>query len=654
MGVGLCKAGTQTCKADGSGYGGCVGEVLPALETCNTPGDDDCDGMVNEDGMGCSCAPGSSAPCYTGPMGTMGIGVCKAGTAQCLADGTGYGTCIGEILPSAETCNTPVDDDCNGMINEGGAGCVCVPGSTAPCYEGPPGTENVGMCKGGTKTCLADGTGYDACQGQIVPSQDNCGTPDDEDCNGTPYTCTGVSEECYPLTGQCIDACSPVLLGKSYQGCEYYPTVTANLVNSAIFHFSVAVSNTSNKTASITVTKGAATVTTATVAPNSVQILNLPWDASLKGPSSNSAVPMPSSVRVNAGAYRLVSNRPVTVYQYSPLEYQIGANFSYTNDASLLLPKNAWSGNYRAIARHHFAGMSGFFTVTASEDNTTVTLTKGPQGGMAKTGVAGVDANGQGTVVMNRGDVIQIVTNGGASTSDPNDVTGELIAADKPVQVISGHQCTNIPDANGYCDHIEEAMFPIETIAKEYIVSSPLIAVNTPKANVVRLLAIDPNVTFTYDPPQAGAPTSIAAAGGWVEFQTSASFQITGSGRFQVAQYMLGQTAGGNAGDPAMAQAVATFQFRQNYLFHAPTNYSINFAAIIAPMGSTVTLDGAAVTGFTPVGATGFGVKHVQLSNAGNGNHTLLADAAIGVSVYGYGQYTSYWYPGGLDLRNFN
>jgi len=27
------------------------------------------------------------------------------------------------------------------------------------------------------------------------------------------------------------------------------------------------------------------------------------------------------------------------------------------------------------------------------------------------------------------------------------------------------------------------------------------------------------------------------------------------------------------------------------------------------------------------------------------------ADKPIGISVYGYGQYTSYWYPGGLDLE---
>lgn len=44
--VGICKAGTQTCKSDGSGYGECVGQVTPQPENCSTPSDEDCDGAA--------------------------------------------------------------------------------------------------------------------------------------------------------------------------------------------------------------------------------------------------------------------------------------------------------------------------------------------------------------------------------------------------------------------------------------------------------------------------------------------------------------------------------------------------------------------------------------------------------------------------------
>ena len=58
-----------------------------------------------------------------------------------------------------------------------------------------------------------------------------------------------------------------------------------------------------------------------------------------------------------------------------------------------------------------------------------------------------------------------------------------------------------------------------------------------------------------------------------------------------------------------------------------------------------------AVGGFQAIGNTGYSVARVTLSNAGDGNHTVTGDQAFGISVYGYGQYTSYWYPGGLNLE---
>lgn len=43
-GVGICRSGKATCAADGSGFGGCVGQVTPKVDDCATPADEDCDG----------------------------------------------------------------------------------------------------------------------------------------------------------------------------------------------------------------------------------------------------------------------------------------------------------------------------------------------------------------------------------------------------------------------------------------------------------------------------------------------------------------------------------------------------------------------------------------------------------------------------------
>src|SRR5687767_13088024 len=59
-----------------------------------------------------TCAPGSAMECYSGPPGTEGVGICTAGVAECLADGSGFGPCVGEVVPAAEDCATLANEDC--------------------------------------------------------------------------------------------------------------------------------------------------------------------------------------------------------------------------------------------------------------------------------------------------------------------------------------------------------------------------------------------------------------------------------------------------------------------------------------------------------------------------------------------------------------
>jgi hypothetical protein len=183
--VGQCKAGTQTCNAQGTAYGPCIGEVLPQTENCTLNGDEDCDGQVNENDAGCACVPNTTATCYTGTVGTQNVGDCKGGMKTCNGQGTGYGPCIGEVVPQTETCALPGDEDCDGMANESGTMCVCLPNSTNTCYSGPMGTQDVGECKAGTQTCNALGTAYGPCMGEVVPAaSENCVTVGDDDCDG--------------------------------------------------------------------------------------------------------------------------------------------------------------------------------------------------------------------------------------------------------------------------------------------------------------------------------------------------------------------------------------------------------------------------------------------------------------------------------------
>jgi hypothetical protein len=184
LGKGLCHTGTKTCAEDGSVFGACEGEVVPSAESCLLPGDEDCDGEANEEGDGCACNPGAIVACYSGDIDTQDVGACAAGTKVCNNQGTLYGPCEGEVLPAAEICDNGLDENCNGESDEAAGGCSCAAGATEPCYSGPGGTEGVGQCESGTKTCKGDGSGWAACLGEVTPTLENCLTPEDEDCDG--------------------------------------------------------------------------------------------------------------------------------------------------------------------------------------------------------------------------------------------------------------------------------------------------------------------------------------------------------------------------------------------------------------------------------------------------------------------------------------
>lgn len=63
-----------------------------------------------------------------------------------------------------------------------GGGPECTPPATQDCYTGSPGTQDVGLCKGGTQSCTEEGT-WGPCEGEQLPVPEDCAAPADEDCN---------------------------------------------------------------------------------------------------------------------------------------------------------------------------------------------------------------------------------------------------------------------------------------------------------------------------------------------------------------------------------------------------------------------------------------------------------------------------------------
>ncbi|RLB65976.1 MAG: hypothetical protein DRI90_00640, partial [Deltaproteobacteria bacterium] len=185
---GPCADGITQCSNGGVI---CNQVTFPSPEVCDGGLDNDCDGQTDE---GCSCTNGNTQSCYNGPGGTQGVGECVAGLQTCT--GGAWGTCVGEVTPSTDSCDG-LDNDCNGAVDQGdpGGGQACTTGQSGVCAAGTT------QCSGGSIVCNANNSpSAEVCDGL---DNDCDGTADDGNPGGGTGCSTGQSGECAAGTTQC-------------------------------------------------------------------------------------------------------------------------------------------------------------------------------------------------------------------------------------------------------------------------------------------------------------------------------------------------------------------------------------------------------------------------------------------------------------------
>jgi MYXO-CTERM domain-containing protein len=169
---------------------------------------------------GFSCGGGFCRPSCSVGMGKClrtGVRKCSAGTTACCVN-DGQATCA-PLTPGAssiETCNG-VDDNCDGIIDEGGVCQTCQPmlevcdGKDNDCDNvvdnalidtGKPCGNSIGICTPGLTACV---NGALQCQGGVQPGTEICNGLDDN-CDGN---VDGMKADCYtgPLSSKNVGIC---------------------------------------------------------------------------------------------------------------------------------------------------------------------------------------------------------------------------------------------------------------------------------------------------------------------------------------------------------------------------------------------------------------------------------------------------------------
>ena len=472
------------------------------------------------------------------------------------------------------------------------------------------------LCEPGSQACV-DADNFQICA-------------DDGLSWGEPMPCA-PKEGC--LAGQCVPLCELVQAEPSSIGCSFFANRMDNL--HANQPDSLIVGNVStDQTASVQlyfVPNGGGAEQPqggpVNVAPSGTHTFTM----------DNAQIESVTTIR-KGGVYRVESDLPLVAYLHSPIGSQA------TNDASMLLPEHALTGNY-VIASYpgtfptHYPS---YFTAIATENGTTLNMVAG----IATAGGGGVPALAKGDaadIALDRYDTLNVVV-----SVNYTDLSGTIISADKPVWVAGATECGNVPMyPTTYCDHLEEVSIPLEYWGDTYVGAHAPTRGN--ETYYWRVYSGDAAVTVDTAPAQPGFPVTLDK-GEYYQFGTKESFIFTADGPFMPVQYLEGQNGGAGTGDPSMYQMVPTEQFLSSYAFVTGTNYNQHYAQIIRPVGGAdVLVDGDTVTGYYTVGD--YEVADWSISE---GAHFATSADPFGVIQIGYTPVTSYAYPGGLRLKVIN
>jgi len=172
-----------------NGSGSCSDKGQNACNDSNVCTNDTC-----SDASGCKNTNNNhKESCYTGPPGTLDVGICHAGTKTC--SGGGFGGCVSQQTPTSESCNSK-DDDCDGTVDE----------------------ENASGCSTFYKDADGDGFGINSskclCGASYPYTAKKTGDCDDSNKNAFP----GNIEKCNSFDDNCVNGNNE----DNAQGCTTY------------------------------------------------------------------------------------------------------------------------------------------------------------------------------------------------------------------------------------------------------------------------------------------------------------------------------------------------------------------------------------------------------------------------------------------------
>jgi len=398
-----------------------------------------------------------------------------------------------------------------------------------------------------------------------------------------------------------------------------------------------------------------ATTVTVTAGPTSNYLFNQSYAVT---PGQITTVPLPQSVQmtssdavdangnaVEAKGIHVTAQNPVAVY---------GLNFyPFASDGYLGLPTSTLGTSYviasyqNTIAGNGSATFGTEFGVTATQNNTTVTIVPTASSGSRQAQVPFTIQLGQGQTYQLRNYTDHTQLSSGFNPNGPAvDFTGTLVTSDKPVAVFGGHDCVDIPDGSLYCNSLVEQLPPTNLWGQNFV-TMPLASERN--GDTFRFVAQTDGTHVQVNHQEV----AVLQKGQFFEQTVTGPAEISANNPILTVQYAKSAVAGGNSNtDPTMIVVPPFEQFGGSYTVNTPTaNFPSNFINVIAPtaaaQASNVVFDGTPIpaASFQPIGTSPFSGAQIPVAV---GPHTFTAGLPFGVWVYGFNFTDAYGYTGGV------
>jgi len=368
-------------------------------------------------------------------------------------------------------------------------------------------------------------------------------------------------------------------------------------------------------------------------------------------------------------AFHLKSNVPVGVTWM----YPYGGAATHFPTATLVLPVSAWAKEHIVVDGWQASLGSPVTQIFAAEDDTEVTLigSKDVANGAGFTGAAaGVPVK----IKLAKGQFAQLLQR--------QELTGSFVFSNKPTVTVGGHECVNLPNKIAACDTLAQQIPPYEQWGSEYVgVGYRPRTVNTDEIVWYRMVGARDGTELEYDPVKpAGAPLTISA-GELVLFRARSNDAFVVRSRdaehpFYLGMHMTGAQGDGDIspnyggmGDPEFVNVVPAGQYMNSYSFYADSSFSEHSLVIVRKKThgdfKDVWLECAGnLPDWKPIDSAGqYEYRRVDLSRqfgpgdsfgdkqCRTGLQRMRSEGPFSATLWGWGIFASYAYPGGMALR---